>query len=143
MGFLQFTTTDFNLKTRPAPIEVQYHNLHMEIKPARDVVFPRHAPVVEPLPAPTPSPSPPPPPPSLPPTVLEDRILEIAESMTTPLEPEAVTTTFLEKPEGDEEAPVDIRDLTMDERRRLSEELQDLPYDKLETVVQIVKKSNY
>ncbi|KAH0877840.1 hypothetical protein HID58_065236 [Brassica napus] len=77
----------------------------MEIKPARDVVFPRHAPVVEPLPAPTPSPSPPPPPPSLPPTVLEDRILEIAESMTTPLEPEAVTTTSLEKPEGDEEAP--------------------------------------
>ena len=63
--------------------------------------------------------------------------------MTTPLEPEAVTTTFLEKPEGDEEAPVDIRDLTMDEKRRLSEELQDLPYDKLETVVQIVKKSNY
>uniref|UniRef100_A0A0D3AGL1 NET domain-containing protein n=1 Tax=Brassica oleracea var. oleracea TaxID=109376 RepID=A0A0D3AGL1_BRAOL len=30
----------------------------------------------------------------------------------------------------------------MDEKRRLSEELQDLPYDKLETVVQIVKKSN-
>ncbi|KAF2580594.1 hypothetical protein F2Q68_00003166 [Brassica cretica] len=87
LGFLQFTTTDFNLKTRPAPIEVQYHNLHREIKPARDVVFPRPAPVVEPLPAPTPSPSPPPP--SLPPTVLEDRILEIAESMTTPLEPEA------------------------------------------------------
>ncbi|CAN6879728.1 unnamed protein product [Brassica oleracea] len=57
--------------------------------------------------------------------------------MTTPLEPEAVTTTSLEKPEGDEEAPVDIRDLTMDEKRRLSEELQDLPYDKLETVVQI------
>ncbi|KAL0813661.1 hypothetical protein Bca101_070104 [Brassica carinata] len=134
MGFLQFTTTDFNLKTRPAPIEVQYHNLHREIKLARDVVLPRPAPVVEPLPAPTPSPSPPPPP-SPPPAMLENRTLEIAESMT---EPETVTTTALEKPEGDEEeAPVDIRDLTMDEKRRLSEELQDLPYDKLETVVQI------
>ncbi|CAN7021293.1 unnamed protein product [Brassica rapa subsp. trilocularis] len=61
--------------------------------------------------------------------------------MTTPLEPEIVTAA-LEKPEGDEEAPVDVRDLKMDEKRRLSEELQDLPYDKLETVVQIVKKSN-
>ncbi|XP_013613972.1 PREDICTED: transcription factor GTE5, chloroplastic-like, partial [Brassica oleracea var. oleracea] len=50
-----------------APIEVQYHNLHREIKPARDVVLPRPAPLVEPLPAPTPSPSPPPPPPPSPP----------------------------------------------------------------------------
>ncbi|CDY19175.1 BnaC05g13760D [Brassica napus] len=49
---------------------------------------------------------------------------------------------FEEKWAPIEEAPVDIRDLTMDEKRRLSEELQDLPYDKLETVVQIVKKSN-
>ncbi|KAF8085531.1 hypothetical protein N665_0665s0040 [Sinapis alba] len=129
------------------PIEVECHNLHREIKPVRDVAFPRPAaaiaPVVEPLPAPTPSPSPPPPPPppSLPPAVLEERTLERAESVTTPLERETVTTA-LEKPEEDEEAPVDIRDLTMDEKRRLSEELQDLPYDKLETVVQIVKKSN-
>ncbi|KAL0694752.1 hypothetical protein Bca4012_061932 [Brassica carinata] len=131
------------------PIELQYRNLGREIiKPVRDVVLPRPiAPVVEPLPAPTPSPSPPPPQ-SLLPTVLEDRTLEIAESMTTPLEPETVTTA-LEKPEGDEEvpeedeeAPVNTRDLTMDEKRRLSEELQDLPYDKLKTVVQIVKKSN-
>ncbi|KAL0704441.1 hypothetical protein Bca4012_070866 [Brassica carinata] len=99
-------------EARPTPIEVQYHNLHREIKPARDVVLPRPAPVVEPLPAPTPSPSPPPPP-SPPPAMLENRTLEIAESMT---EPETVTTTALEKPEGDEEeAP---------------------------TVVQIVKKGN-
>lgn len=124
------------------PIELQYHNLgRREIK---HVALPRPpAPVVEPLPAPTPSPSPPPPPPSLPPAVLEDMTLEIVESVTTPLEPETVVTTAVEKPEGDEEeAPVDVRDLTMDEKRRLSEELQDLPYDKLETVVQIVKKSN-
>ncbi|KAF3574817.1 hypothetical protein F2Q69_00063154 [Brassica cretica] len=59
------------------------------------------------------------------PTVLEDRTLERVESMTTPVE-----------------TPVDNRDLTMDEKRRLIEELQDLPCDKLETVVQIIKKSN-
>ncbi|CDY21732.1 BnaA09g44830D [Brassica napus] len=40
------------------------------------------------------------------------------------------------------ETPVDNRDLTLDEKRRLIEELQDLPCDKLETVVQIIKKSN-
>ena len=42
----------------------------------------------------------------------------------------------------EEEANVDNRDLTLDEKRRLIEELQDLPCDKLETVVQIIKKSN-
>ncbi|XP_022547588.2 transcription factor GTE5, chloroplastic-like [Brassica napus] len=59
------------------------------------------------------------------PTVLKDRTLERVESMTTPVE-----------------TPVDNRDLTLDEKRRLIEELQDLPCDKLETVVQIIKKSN-
>ncbi|KAF8106047.1 hypothetical protein N665_0147s0006 [Sinapis alba] len=115
-------------------IEVQFENLHRKVKPTRPA-----APVVEPLPAPSPSPPP------LLPTVIEDRTLERAESMTTPLEPETVTTTTLEKPEAEEEeeeAGVNVRDLTMDEKRRLSEELQDLPYDKLETVVQIIKKSN-
>ncbi|KAJ0247879.1 Transcription factor GTE5 [Hirschfeldia incana] len=119
-------------------IEVQFHNLNRKVKPTRDVAaFSRPVaapPVVEALP-----------PPSLRPTVFEDRTLERAESMTTPVEPEAVTTTTtLEKPEEEEEeeAGVNVRDLTMDEKRRLSEELQDLPYDKLETVVQIIKKSN-
>ncbi|KAL0797908.1 hypothetical protein Bca101_053082 [Brassica carinata] len=127
-------------------IEVQFDNLNRKVKPTRDVAFsrPLAPPVVEPLPAPSPSP------PRLPPRVLEDRTLERAESMTTPVERETVTTTTtttLEKPEEEEEeeeeeAGVNVRDLTMDEKRRLSEELQDLPYDKLETVVQIIKKSN-
>ncbi|CAA7029518.1 unnamed protein product [Microthlaspi erraticum] len=139
-------------------IEAQYDNLHRKLKSTREIDFPRpaastiapvveplRAPVVEPLRAPTPSPSPPPPLP--PPPVLENRTLERAESMTTPLEREPVVA---EKPEEveeedeeeEEEAPVNSRDLTLDEKRRLSEELQDLPYDKLETVVQIIKKSN-
>lgn len=124
-------------------IEMQYDNLHRKLKPTRDIEFPGPAstvaPIVEPLPAPTPSPSPPPPPPPLP-LVLENRALERAESMTTPVEPETVVTAP-EQPE-EEEAPVNNRDLTLDEKRRLSEELQDLPYDKLETVVQIIKKRN-
>lgn len=123
-------------------IEMQYDNLHRKFKPTRDIEFPvpasTIAPIVEPLPAPTPSPSPPPPPP--PPPVLENRTWEREESMTTAVEPETVTTAP-EKPE-EEEAHVNNRDLTMEEKRRLSEELQDLPYDKLETVVQIIKKSN-
>ncbi|CAH8357380.1 unnamed protein product [Eruca vesicaria subsp. sativa] len=119
-------------------IKVQFDNLSRKVKTTRDVAFPRPvaAPVVEPLPAPSPSP----PPPTLPPMVTLERA---EEYMTTPVELETVTTTALEKPEEEEEeAPVDVRDLTMDEKRRLSEELQDLPYDKLETVVQIIKKSN-
>ncbi|ESQ35020.1 hypothetical protein EUTSA_v10007478mg [Eutrema salsugineum] len=125
-------------------IEVQYDNLHRKFKPTRDIEFSvpasTIAPIVEPLPAPTPSPSPPPAPPR--PPVLENRTtLERAESMITPVEPETVTTAP-DKPEEEEEAPDNNRDLTLDEKRRLSEELQDLPYDKLETVVQIIKKRN-
>ncbi|KAL1224075.1 Transcription factor GTE5 [Cardamine amara subsp. amara] len=123
-------------------IEMQYDNLHRKLKPTRDIEFPGPvstvAPILEPLPAPTPSPSPPPPPP---PPVLENRTWEREESMTTPVEPETVAPAP-EKPEEEEEVPVNNRDLTLDEKRRLSEELQDLPYDKLETVVQIIKKSN-
>ncbi|CAA7053628.1 unnamed protein product [Microthlaspi erraticum] len=47
-----------------------------------------------------------------------------------------------EEEEKEEEVPVNIRDLTSDEKRRLSEELLDFPHDKIETVVQIIKKRN-
>lgn len=123
-----------------APLETQYEFLNRRQQPARDVDF--HPPVstntpyVEPLPLPAPTPSPSPPPP---PTVVENRTLERAESMTNPEEP-AVLTVFPEKPE--EEEGSGNRDLTFDEKRRLSEDLQDLPFDKLEAVVQIIKKRN-
>ncbi|CAL9240499.1 unnamed protein product [Arabidopsis halleri] len=123
-----------------APLETQYGLLNRKQQPVRDIDL--HAPVstnthnIEPfqLPAPTPSASPPPPPP----TVVENRTLERAESMTNPVKP-AVLPVVLEKPVEDASAN---RDLTFDEKRRLSEDLQDLPYDKLEAVVQIIKKSN-
>ncbi|KAG7659394.1 NET domain [Arabidopsis suecica] len=119
------------------PLETQYELLIRKQQPVRDIDF--HAPVstnthnVEalPLPAPTPSPSPPPPP-----KVVENRTLERAESMTNPVKP-AVLPVVPEKLV--EEASAN-RDLTFDEKRQLSEDLQDLPYDKLEAVVQIIKK---
>ncbi|KAF2607550.1 hypothetical protein F2Q68_00045591 [Brassica cretica] len=60
--------------------------------------------------------------------------------MTNPVEPAALTVPF-EKLEEEEEA-CGKRDLAFDEKQRLSEDLQDLPFDKLEAVVQIIKKRN-
>ncbi|CAN6844951.1 unnamed protein product [Brassica oleracea] len=88
----------------------------------------------EPLPlrAPTPSLSP-----SI---VVEDKTLERAESMTKPVEPLALTVSP-EKREEEEEEASGNRDLAFEEKRRLSEDLQDLPFDKLEEVVEIIKKT--
>ncbi|KAJ4909392.1 hypothetical protein Rs2_04013 [Raphanus sativus] len=68
-----------------------------------------------------------------PPIVVEDRTLERAESMTNAVEPAALTVSPEKREEED-------RDLTFEEKRRLSEDLQDLPFDKLEEVVEIIKK---
>ncbi|KAJ0229239.1 Transcription factor GTE3 [Hirschfeldia incana] len=80
------------------------------------------------------TPSPPPPPP--PPVVVEDRTLERAESMTNA----AVAVSPEKKRDKEEEASGGNRELTFEEKRRLSEDLQDLPFDKLEEVVEIIKK---
>ncbi|KAH0874794.1 hypothetical protein HID58_072156 [Brassica napus] len=72
--------------------------------------------------------------------IVENRTLERAESMTNPVEPAALTVPF-EKREEEEEA-CGKRDLAFDEKQRLSEDLQDLPFNKLEAVVQIIKKRN-
>ncbi|KAF8090424.1 hypothetical protein N665_0476s0004 [Sinapis alba] len=105
-----------------APLETQYKR---QLRTARDA---------EPLPsrAPTPLPSPPR-------IVVENRTVERAESMTNPVEPAALTVS----PERcEEEEASGNRDLTFEEKRRLSEDLQDLPFDKLEEVVEIIKKKN-
>ncbi|KAJ4865732.1 hypothetical protein Rs2_52752 [Raphanus sativus] len=83
-----------------------------------------------PLQAPTPSP----------PMIVEDRTLERSESMTNPVEHPALAVS-LENREEEEEACVK-RDLTFEEKQRLSEDLQDLHFDELEAVVQIIKKKN-
>ncbi|XP_010416102.1 PREDICTED: transcription factor GTE3, chloroplastic-like [Camelina sativa] len=121
------------------PLEKQYELLNRRQTPVRDIDF--HAPVstnthsVERLPLRPPSRS------SSPPTkIVENRTVERAESMTNPVEP-AVLTVVPEKRPEEEEASGN-RDLTFEEKRSLSEDLQELPYDKLEAVVQIIKKSN-
>uniref|UniRef100_A0A1J3G9C2 Transcription factor GTE3, chloroplastic n=1 Tax=Noccaea caerulescens TaxID=107243 RepID=A0A1J3G9C2_NOCCA len=126
-----------------APLETQYEVLNRkQQQPTRDFEFhspvPTNTPYVEPLPLPAPTPSLSPPR-LLPPRVVENRTLERAESMTNPVET-AVLTVSPEKPE--EEEGSGSRDLTFEEKRRLSEDLQDLPFDKLEAVVQIIKKRN-
>ncbi|CAN6932492.1 unnamed protein product [Brassica oleracea] len=65
--------------------------------------------------------------------IVENRTLERAESMTNPVEPAALTVPF-EKREEEEEA-CGKRDLAFDEKQRRSEDLQDLPFDKLEAVL--------
>ncbi|CAA7043100.1 unnamed protein product [Microthlaspi erraticum] len=113
-----------------APLETQCEVLNRR-QQQQPIEF--HAPVPRNAPAPTPSPSPPPP------AVVENRTLERAESMTNQVETEVVTVSP-EKP-GEEEAS-GSRELTFEEKRGLSEDLQDLPFDKLEAVVQIIKKRN-
>ncbi|CAN8312413.1 unnamed protein product [Cochlearia groenlandica] len=107
-------------------IEKQYDNLHRKLRLMREVE----------LPAPTCSLSRP----RLPP-VVKNRTLERVESMkATTLEPETVSNAPPKKPE--EDVFVNNRDLTFDEKRRLTGEILDLPNDKLETVVHIIKKRN-
>ncbi|KAJ4869572.1 hypothetical protein Rs2_48860 [Raphanus sativus] len=72
--------------------------------------------------------------------IVEDRILERSESMTNPVEPPPLAVSP-ENREEEEEACVK-RGLTFEEKQRLSEDLQDLPFEKLEAVVQIIKKRN-
>ncbi|KAJ4872307.1 hypothetical protein Rs2_46026 [Raphanus sativus] len=60
--------------------------------------------------------------------------------MTNPVEPPPLAVSP-ENREEEEEACVK-RGLTFEEKQRLSEDLQDLPFEKLEAVVQIIKKRN-
>lgn len=71
------------------------------------------------------------------PIVVENRTLERAESVTNPVE-----LTVSPEKRGEEEEASGNRELTFEEKRRLSEDLQDLPFDKLEEVVEIIKKKN-
>ncbi len=99
-----------------------------------------------PAPAPAqaqdPAPSPPPPPPPV-----ETRTLERSESRTMPVDPKLKPpgygqlgrTTILKKPKAKDP---DKRDMTYEEKQRLSLNLQSLPSDKLDNIVQIIKKRN-
>ncbi|KAM6573965.1 hypothetical protein CsatA_022292 [Cannabis sativa] len=66
------------------------------------------------------------------------RSLDRAESVTKPVNPNSVTTTPIPK----KPKPMDAvkRDMTYEEKQMLSTNLQNLPSEKLDNVVQIIKK---
>lgn len=110
-------------------IETQYVSL---IKRQQQAPVLTNTRCVEPLPLRSPTPSPTP-------GIVEDMTLERSESMTNPVEAPALAVF----PENREEEEACVKgDLTFEEKQRLSEDLQYLPFDKLEAVVQIIKKRN-
>ncbi|KAL8158507.1 hypothetical protein V2J09_000044 [Rumex salicifolius] len=84
--------------------------------------------------------------PSLPPPTEMEKIVERSEAAIDPLVPEAKRTslvasgkTRLPKPKAKD---LHKRDMTLKEKQKLSESLQNLPPEKLEGVVRIIKKRN-
>ena len=103
----------------------------------------RKTPMLAPAPAPAPAQAQAP---SLPPPV-EMRTLERSESRTIPVDPKLKPpgygqlgrTTIPKKPKAKDP---DKRDMTYEEKQRLSLNLQNLPSEKLDNIVQIIKKRN-
>lgn len=98
------------------------------------------APALAPAPAPAPVPAPPPPP-------VEMRTLDRSESMTMPVEPKlkAASSCQLDRtppPKKPKARDPDKRDMTYEEKQRLSLNLQTLPSEKLDNIVQIIRKRN-
>jgi len=71
------------------------------------------------------------------------RILDRSESITKPPNPTSLTcsarTLLPKKPKANDP---DKRDMTYDEKQKLSTRLQNLPPDKVDAIVQIIKKQN-
>lgn len=95
------------------------------------------------LPTPTPRKVPPP----IPPPLDMRRILDRSESMTHYVDPKpkpvsitpTARTPALKKPKAKD---LHKRDMTYDEKQKLSTNLQSLPSEKLDAIVQIIKKRN-
>ncbi|XWS28060.1 hypothetical protein CRYUN_Cryun25bG0033500 [Craigia yunnanensis] len=112
----------------PAPVQA-----HAPLAPA-----PALALALALAPAPSPSPSPVP---------LEARTLERSESMTIAVDPNSravdlTPTGRIAVPKKPKENDPDKRDMTYEEKQRLSVNLQNLPSGKLDSIVQIIKKRN-
>ncbi|GMH12620.1 hypothetical protein Nepgr_014461 [Nepenthes gracilis] len=98
------------------------------------------------LPTPTSRLAPPPPLP-LPPPVVMTRTLDRSESMTKPVGPKQKSLNSVvsgripaaKKPKAKDPHK---RDMTYEEKQKLSTSLQNLPSEKLDNVVQIIKKRN-
>jgi len=128
------------------PIEVEF-NRTRRIEKAHDAGLStptsRKAPMLARARAPAPAsvlaPAPPPP--------VEMRTLDRSESMTMPVEPKLKAassgqlgrTTVPKKPKARD---FEKRDMTYEEKQRLSLNLQSLPSEKLDNIVQIIRKRN-
>ncbi|XVF04314.1 hypothetical protein REPUB_Repub05bG0072000 [Reevesia pubescens] len=78
---------------------------------------------------------------------LEARTLERSESMTMPVDPKSrdlnlTPTGRIGVPKKPKAKDPDKRDMTYEEKQRLSVNLQNLPSEKLDSIVQIIKKRN-
>ncbi|XVF18721.1 hypothetical protein REPUB_Repub11eG0047400 [Reevesia pubescens] len=129
-----------------AAIESEY-NLNRRFERSHDYSLP--TPNSRRIPAPAPAPvqarAPPAPDPS--PLPLEARTLERSESMTMAIDPKSrpvnVTPTGqIAVPKKPKAKDPDKRDMTYEEKQRLSVNLQNLPSEKLDNIVQIIKKRN-
>ncbi|KAA8526313.1 hypothetical protein F0562_008484 [Nyssa sinensis] len=86
------------------------------------------------------------PPPLLPPPEMR-RILDKSESMTNPVNPRLKPTTFAHSgrspaPKKPKANDTNKRDMTYEEKEKLSTNLQSLPSEKLDNIVDIIKKRN-
>ncbi|XP_072984927.1 transcription factor GTE4-like isoform X1 [Typha latifolia] len=71
---------------------------------------------------------------------LLNAIMERSDSTVHPVDPKAGRLPALKKPKAKDPQK---RDMTFEEKRRLSNNLQNLPPEKLDNVVQIIKKRNF
>uniref|UniRef100_A0A5B7AKV4 Putative transcription factor GTE4 n=1 Tax=Davidia involucrata TaxID=16924 RepID=A0A5B7AKV4_DAVIN len=86
------------------------------------------------------------PPPLLPPPEMR-RFLDRSESMTHPVDPKLRPTNFAHSgrtpaPKKPKARDRDKRDMTYEEKQKLSTNLQSLPSEKLDGIIQIIKKRN-
>ncbi|XP_022717204.1 transcription factor GTE5, chloroplastic-like isoform X2 [Durio zibethinus] len=129
--------SDYNLNRR---LE-RNHEYSLPTPTSRRIPAPAPAPVQAhalPTPASAPAPSPLP---------FEARTLERSESMTMTVDPKSravdlTPTGRIAVPKKPKAKDPDKRDMTYEEKQRLSVNLQNLPSEKLDSIVQIIKKRN-
>ncbi|XWS52153.1 hypothetical protein CRYUN_Cryun11dG0042800 [Craigia yunnanensis] len=139
-----------------AAMESEY-NLNRRFERSHDYSLPTSTSRRIPAPAPghghaAPAPAPAPAPASTPapvsassPVPLEARTLERSESMTMHVDPNSRVvdlTPRIAVPKKPKAKDPDKRDMTYEEKQRLSVNLQNLPLEKLGSIVQIIKKRN-
>ncbi|KAK6229342.1 hypothetical protein SCA6_018293 [Theobroma cacao] len=133
-----------------AAIESHY-NLNRRFERSHDYSLPtptsRRVPASVPALAPVQAHGPPTPVPAPSPLLLEARTLERSESMTMPIDPKSRAVNLtpsgrIAVPKKPKAKDSDKRDMTYEEKQRLSVNLQNLPSEKLDSLVQIIKKRN-